>query len=113
MTDGYWYHGNGKIGGEFHPTKLSDEEVNEIKMVIKAWEDCGYSVAVSRHLIIAMQDILNKCFAKPKHGRWIIESDATVMHCDVCGWAFEYYGGLEEEWNYCPHCGALMGEVEE
>ncbi|MBQ2016345.1 MAG: hypothetical protein II207_05020 [Clostridia bacterium] len=25
-TDGYWYHGNGKIGGEFHPTKPNDEE---------------------------------------------------------------------------------------
>ena len=25
-TDGYWYHGNGKLGGEFHPTKPNDEE---------------------------------------------------------------------------------------
>lgn len=25
-ADGYWYHGNGKIGGEFHPTKPNDEE---------------------------------------------------------------------------------------
>lgn len=62
MADGYWYHGNGKIGGEFHPKKLNDEEVNEIKRAVKAWEDCGYSVAVSRYLIIAMQYILNKHF---------------------------------------------------
>lgn len=47
-----------------------------------------------------------------RHGRWVIEPNATVMHCDVCGWAFEYYGGLEEEWNYCLHCGAKMDEVE-
>ena len=26
MTDGFWYHGNGKIGGEFHPIKPNDEE---------------------------------------------------------------------------------------
>ena len=26
MADGYWYHGNGKIGGEFHPAKPNDEE---------------------------------------------------------------------------------------
>ena len=71
MINGYWYHGNGKIDREFHPKKLNDEEVNEIKMVIKAWENCGYSVAVSRHLIIMMQDILNKRFAEPRHGRWI------------------------------------------
>ena len=49
----------------------------------------------------------------PKHGKWIIEPDATVMHCGVCGWAFEYYGGLEEEWNYCPNCGARMDGGEE
>lgn len=43
-----------------------------------------------------------------KHGKWVIEPGSTVMHCDVCGWAFEYYDGLEEEWNYCTHCGAKM-----
>lgn len=43
-----------------------------------------------------------------KKGKWVIEPDRTVMHCNVCGWAFEYYAGLEEEWNYCPHCGADM-----
>lgn len=26
LTDGFWYHGNGKIGGEFYPTKPNDEE---------------------------------------------------------------------------------------
>ena len=47
-----------------------------------------------------------------KHGHWVIEPDETVMHCDVCGWAFEYYGGLEEENNYCPFCGAKMDGKE-
>lgn len=48
-----------------------------------------------------------------KHGHWVIERGETVMHCNSCGWAYEYYGGLEEEWNYCPHCGAKMDEVTE
>ena len=26
MADGHWYHGNGKVGGEFHPTKPNDKE---------------------------------------------------------------------------------------
>ena len=43
-----------------------------------------------------------------KHGRMVIEPDATVIHCNVCGWAYQYYAGLEEEWNYCPHCGSRM-----
>lgn len=25
-ADGYWYHGNGKLGGEFRPNKPNDEE---------------------------------------------------------------------------------------
>lgn len=41
-----------------------------------------------------------------KHGRWEFEPGA--MYCSVCGWVYEYYVGLEEEWNYCPNCGARM-----
>lgn len=47
-------------------------------------------------------------YAPVKHGRWVVEPDAKVMHCNDCNWVFEYYGGLEEEWNYCPNCGADM-----
>ena len=52
-----------------------------------------------------------------KHGKWNVcdggheppdYMDAAVMECGVCGWLTEYYGGLEEEWNYCPNCGAKM-----
>ena len=48
-----------------------------------------------------------------RHGRWVIERGETVMHCNSCGCAYEYYGGLEEEWNYCPHCGTRMDEVKD
>lgn len=37
--------------------------------------------------------------------RFIIEPDGKIMRCNICGWIYEYYAGLEEEWNYCPHCG--------
>ena len=53
-----------------------------------------------------------KEFVLVRHGRWVIERGETVMHCYSCGWAYEYYDGLEEEWNYCPHCGAKMDEDE-
>lgn len=48
-----------------------------------------------------------------RHGHWVIERGKTVMHCNSCGWAYEYYGGLEEEWNYCSHCGCKMDEVDD
>ena len=44
-----------------------------------------------------------------EHGHWII-TPYGHMTCSSCEWLFEYYGGLEEEWNYCPHCGAIMDE---
>ena len=54
--------------------------------------------------------------AKPvRRGEWIVDVGACepdYMKCSVCGWIIEYYGGLEEEWNFCPHCGAQM-EVDD
>ena len=42
-----------------------------------------------------------------KHGRWMVSED-ELMECSGCKWLFSYWAGLEEEWNYCPHCGAKM-----
>ena len=49
-----------------------------------------------------------------RHGRWQVNevNGYKDMTCLSCGWLFEYYDGLEEEWNYCPHCGAKMAECE-
>lgn len=41
-TDGFWYHGNGKIGGEFHPNKPDDEERYGERMKI----DDRYSTSI-------------------------------------------------------------------
>ena len=42
LTDGYWYHGNGKLGGEFHPTKPNDEEhYGEYVKVVRC-RDCKH-----------------------------------------------------------------------
>ena len=46
-----------------------------------------------------------------KTGKWLVAKGACepdYMECNKCKWITEYYGGLEEEWDYCPHCGARM-----
>ena len=45
-----------------------------------------------------------------KHGKW--EFEPGIMYCSVCGWIFSYENGLEEEYEYCPHCGAMMERSE-
>ncbi len=41
-TDGFWYHGNGKLGGEFHPNKPNDEERYGEYVKIVRCKDCKY-----------------------------------------------------------------------
>lgn len=50
-----------------------------------------------------------------RHGKWTITEcfDVKDMTCSSCGWLYEYYAGMEEEWNYCPHCGARMEGTDE
>ena len=41
-TDGYWYHGNGKLGGEFHPNKPNDEEHYGEYIKVVRCKDCKH-----------------------------------------------------------------------
>ena len=41
--------------------------------------------------------------------KWIVDADGQYMRCSHCEWYFEVYGGEEEEYLYCPHCGTKMG----
>lgn len=82
------------------------------RAAIKAIDDLpncynGYSDTYDKAYIIGVLEEL-PTIDPVKHGKWCIEPDGTVMHCNCCGWAYEYYAGLEEESNYCPNCGARM-----
>lgn len=51
-----------------------------------------------------------------KKGKWIIHKGACepdYMECSRCKWITEYYGGLEETWDFCPHCGCDMRQEGE
>lgn len=43
-----------------------------------------------------------------KHGKWVeLRPLKNIFVCSLCGQWGDYH------WNYCPNCGAKMGEVEE
>ena len=55
--------------------------------------------------------VLKELPSAQETGTWLVAKGACepdYMECNRCGWITEYYGGLEEEWNYCPRCGAKM-----
>ena len=61
--------------------------------------------------------IVNKFeMAVVRHGHWVERDDGEIYYkCSSCG--FHAYGValeiLEGNYNYCPHCGAKMDEVED
>ena len=59
---------------------------------------------------------------EPRRGRWVVESDSepyTEYICSACGTRASSFIGGTEMWyclskpNYCPNCGARMGEKNE
>ena len=63
------------------------------------------------HIKELVIDEMSTIEAEPtKYGKWTITEcfDVKDMTCSYCGWLYEYHAGMEEEWNYCPHCGARM-----
>ncbi len=94
-TDGYWYHGNGKVGGEFHPTKPNDEE------------RYGEYVKVKHGRNIATE-----------------YDDVDEFICSECGLHLENWVSVEVDEDtdektyheyrlqFCPNCGARMDESE-
>lgn len=46
-----------------------------------------------------------------RHGHWIIPRFGADAKCSVCGYYFNDAYDMENEDNYCRHCGAKMDEV--
>lgn len=62
--------------------------------------------------VISVEDIDHAPTVDPvKHGRWIehVEGDYFWYICSSCGKVFYMVDDIHD---YCPHCGALMDEVE-
>lgn len=50
-----------------------------------------------------------------KHGHWV-NKGFEPLRCSVCGITVDAINGIPwaiKSFNYCPHCGAKMDEVED
>lgn len=94
------------------------EETQEHIDEWNGWEDTRGGMKIIQEVIREMPTV----DAEPiRHGHWIplYPHDAPITNlykCSVCGLGYEdddtdcevYY-----PWNYCPHCGAKMNEVND
>lgn len=76
-------------------------------------EDGDYVDGVTEDDIINA-DIID---AVPVKGRWTLSDNGSefcdnVYTCSNCHTSFTMTYQDEKDWNYCPHCGARMEEVE-
>ena len=46
------------------------------------------------------------------HGRWNMADDGDGVVCSICGTDFCVLLNETDNFNYCPHCGALMDGKE-
>ena len=100
-ADGYCYLGERK---EIAKTRLIDAE--KLKQHYAWWAGGSREMTMdeAKKDIDVIIDLQPTCDPY-KHGHWCSTWDTTVK-CSECGW---FTGG---KYNYCPHCGAKMDEVE-
>ena len=112
-SDGYWYHGNGKLGGEFHPTKPNDEERygEYVKVKHGRWikrGDNSWECSVCHEISCCNGNYCVDCGARmdtPNNAHWIKQLNGEYK-CSVCG--DTTLAPLYE----CGTCGTKMGGVE-
>lgn len=102
----------------------ADEFINELSQLYAyaGWDkrDIHFSlsdVACNLEMMPVFNVVLDFQAETPKHGHWIKDrlvstSGGTygVYRCSICEW---YGQDIGYSFNYCPHCGAKMDEVED
>ena len=85
------------------------KEYIERAAVLKVLEGYYPGVDERLHIVKDITSIPTADVAEVRHGRWI---DGV---CSECGFDAMYYKGIQAQvyTDYCPSCGARMGEEDE
>ena len=72
------------------------------KLLTTLLDDLPYKASVKRVLMQApTADVV-----EVRHGEWKLGKSGVMYFCSFCGYAA--HPREEEQWNFCPNCGAKM-----
>lgn len=71
-------------------------------------EDEKLVLSVNKTICTAIKALPSADVQPVRHGHWIIPRFGADAKCSVCGYYFNDAYDMENEDNYCRHCGALM-----
>lgn len=82
--------------------KQIEEMSSEIREAVNGCSSY-WSEVIAEHLF-------EQGYRKQSEGEWKLGKSGCMYFCDKCGYAAH---PREEEWNYCPNCGAKMRKEDE
>lgn len=106
------------IGKDGFYAELMGYHVEALNMAIKALEQKPCNTDTCKVVKAYMNEWDKPITAEPKTGHWIEKDgfDGDVYYdCSECGESWTTIEGTpwDNEWNYCPNCGAKMVEPQE
>ena len=98
--------------------------IERLRVAVDVFETKGCVLEISAETCTEIADALEKLVKERdadgqkdavKHGHWILEREPDgkpyCYHCSVCDNDFRRIGIMSAT-DYCPNCGARMGEEE-
>ena len=96
-------------GGEAEVVKTTKESPWNI-----GCKNCGCVLFTHYHVQRLAIEAWNRRASSPIYGQWILyeDEDTNAWECSVCHKTQQLMNGtpFENNWHYCPSCGAKMGK---
>ena len=95
----------------------ADEVIKRIEENIRAYcEESGGGYYLTEDVVDEINAMPTVDIKPVKHGYWVEYSRPHYFKCSECKYIVPYRKAVsvngEREYNYCPHCGAIM-DLEE
>ncbi|MBQ8388806.1 MAG: hypothetical protein IJX46_07770 [Clostridia bacterium] len=94
---------------------MSKEQIEEMAVDLCLIDRCKHLPKEECHMTTCAHceaEALYKAgYRKQRYGEWKLGESGYIYFCSCCG--HTVLAREEEDWNFCPHCGAKMKGGEE